>query len=330
MEQIKLTIQDGKNMHVIAVEQIVYVKNSGNYCDFVLLSGTIKDVRIPLSKVMDEINKLATAQVHKMFKASRNCIINTAEGMIVDIYPYGQKTGDQPTVVMANGTKIEMKKDTMTELVNLMKNSKQGPLLKAQSVNYELVESLYDFHKKVPRRDGHLYVDLSLSSGTLWAIEYMQFYADVTLQRDIPWFTFKKDLKITKESMEIIEYKGINNTVTNKEINDYTVTDDVASNMWRGNWELPSIKDFEELLRECECKWVNVNMACGAMFISKKDKSALYIACAHTGGYISYGTKEGKLVTFINTGLDIRLVCLSEWNEDACVHAIIKNTSNNK
>lgn len=96
--------------------------------------------------------------------------------------------------------------------------------------------------------NGHEYVDLGLPSGLKWATcnvgakspeEYGDYYA---------WGeTYTKD-----------EYKEDNCDLWDVEMEDIGGDPeyDVATSEWGDDWRLPTEEDFDELVEECEWKWM--------------------------------------------------------------------------
>ena len=66
-----------------------------------------------------------------------------------------------------------------------------------------------------------------------------------------------------------------------------TPADDVAHYKWGGNWRMPTQADFEELLNNCDCKYITQNGVKGLKVTSRKDSSkSIFLPVA---GY-RYGT----------------------------------------
>ena len=110
------------------------------------------------------------------------------------------------------------------------------------------------------------YVDLGLSSGTLWATcnigatkpeEYGDYFA---------WGESETKLEY---SVQNYSYKNKSNTIS--------LENDVAYKKWGKNWRLPSKKEIEELYSECIWEETNYKNVVGYKVISKKNGNYLFI-----------------------------------------------------
>ena len=63
-------------------------------------------------------------------------------------------------------------------------------------------------------------------------------------------------------------YEGFTDTLT-----ILTSDDDVAHYKWGGNWRMPTVAEFEELLFNCDCEWITQNGVKGLKVTSRKDSS---------------------------------------------------------
>jgi len=63
-------------------------------------------------------------------------------------------------------------------------------------------------------------------------------------------------------------FDGITDTLT-----ILTPADDVAHYKWGGNWRMPTLADFDELLKNCKCFFITQNGVKGLKIISRKDSS---------------------------------------------------------
>ncbi len=112
----------------------------------------------------------------------------------------------------------------------------------------------------------HEYVDLGLSSGTLWATcnigatkpeEYGDYFA---------WGESETKLEY---SVQNYSYKNKSNTIS--------LENDVAYKKWGKDWRLPSKKEIEELYSECIWEKTSYKNVVGYKVISKKNGNHLFI-----------------------------------------------------
>ena len=115
--------------------------------------------------------------------------------------------------------------------------------------------------------NGHEYVDLGLPSGTKWATmnvgatapeEYGNYYAwgETTTKNDYSWSNYKFfSSDIDGFTKYCIDNKwGILDNKTTLE-----AADDVAKQKWGGNWRMPTIDEWQELIDNCTWTWTTKN-----------------------------------------------------------------------
>ena len=117
--------------------------------------------------------------------------------------------------------------------------------------------------------NGHEYVDLGLS--VMWATcnvgankpeEYGDYFA---------WGETK-----TKSSY------GVDNCETwEEDIDDIAGTSrDVAHVRWGSPWRMPTLKEFDELLADCDEEWTTLNGVKGRKYTSKKNGNSIFLPAA--------------------------------------------------
>lgn len=134
-----------------------------------------------------------------------------------------------------------------------------------------------------PATDEHDYVDLGLSSGTLWATcnvgatspeEYGNYYA---------WGE-----TTTKSSYTDSNYSYSSNPTT------LPADRDAARANWGGNWSMPTLTDFQELYNECTWTWTTMNGKNGYKVSSRKNSSYIFLpAAGYFGSSLSIAGSSG-------------------------------------
>ncbi len=128
---------------------------------------------------------------------------------------------------------------------------------------------------------GHEYVDLGLTSGTLWATcnvgatapeqagDYFA-WGETTTKSDYSWSTYKY---CNGSSSTQTKYctKSSYGTVDNK--TTLEASDDAATANWGGAWRMPTYAEQTELRTECTWKWEKLNGVNGYRVTIKKDTS---------------------------------------------------------
>lgn len=279
MESQTLHLTNGREEIYLPLSDILFIENDGNYCDIVLTKPVkpYKRIRITLSEIMSRINALGTYADHHLFQISRKLIVNTS--YIAYINPYGEdeiKPG-QPVVpyiiLNPNSKKLEVSKKGVKDLLALKKKEERDILLKTFGRNYMLPVPVAELNEEHPMHNGHEYVDLGLTSGTLWAtcnIESNRIEKDGAL--------LNREDRLTKESFEVCEYSAL----TQQEIDDYKVTEDIANNCWRGDWQMPTEADFQELLNECTWVWCRTKRKTYGALITGKNGNAIFLPAEYS------------------------------------------------
>ena len=140
--------------------------------------------------------------------------------------------------------------------------------------------------------NGHLYIDLGLPSGTLWAI--CNIGAD-SPEKSGDYFAWGETE--TKEIYNWVNYKFCNggNDQLTKYCNDphwgyngFTDTlcvlneeDDIAMISWGSGWRMPSQQDWYELMSYCSHNWTNQNGVNGLVFTSPNGGNIFFPASGY-------------------------------------------------
>jgi hypothetical protein len=157
--------------------------------------------------------------------------------------------------------------------------------------------------------NGHEYVDLGLPSGTKWATMNVGATSETDYGLYFQWgdtqgytseqvgsgegqkaFTWT-DYKYSDNGSSSVMTKY--NATDGKTLLDLE-DDSVAAN-WGGNWRMPTLKQFRELLDNTEKRWTTVNNVEGYKFTNKTDSSKyIFIPAAGLArngsvDYVGYG-----------------------------------------
>ena len=145
--------------------------------------------------------------------------------------------------------------------------------------------------------DKHEWVDLGLTSGTLWATmnvgatkpeEYGDYFAwgETSTKLVYLWRTYKFGdyNKLTKYCTDS-EYGTVDN------ITELEPSDDAAYVNWGSKWRMPTKAQFDELRSECDWKWTSKNGVNGFLVSSKRNSATLFLPAAggDDSGKGSYG-----------------------------------------
>ena len=122
------------------------------------------------------------------------------------------------------------------------------------------------------KHNGHDWVDLGLPSGLKWATRNVGASSPSDYGDYFAWGETS-----TKSS-----YTDANSTTYFKEIGDIAgnPTYDVARAEWRGSWRLPTEKDFQELIDNCEWEWTTQDGHKGYKVTSRKNGNSIFLPAA--------------------------------------------------
>ena len=151
------------------------------------------------------------------------------------------------------------------------------------------------------KKDNHEWVDLGLTSGTLWATtnvgaskpeEYGNYFAwgETKPKSNYDWDTYKwcngDEYGLTKYCTK--GSFGNNGFVDNK--TELDPGDDAAYVNWGSKWRMPTMAQVEELLAECNWQWTTTNGVNGYLVKSEKNSASLFLPAA---GYREDGELDG-------------------------------------
>ncbi len=285
MEDKKIHIVYGKKEWYLPIDDIIFVKADGNYSD-IYLSDTKYNIRIQIGKLWDEIEAQGKGYPHHLERIARSFIINLQlfahadpiKGTITlykpgspilnklakneipqDDIPVEVKKHVEAIKNLKNNADnknekgnekseitIPLGKKPTRELINNLDKNKRKEVLGAYAIMKEIkcpIEELNDEHLM---EAGYEYVDLGLTSGTLWAVH------DLNQSSYFAWGELYENDVYGKD--EYIHKNGFNYIVapqTSTLLSKY----DAAHHFRGGGWRMPSKEECEELLKECIICW---------------------------------------------------------------------------
>ena len=137
-------------------------------------------------------------------------------------------------------------------------------------------------------------IDLGLPSGTKWAScnvgaskpeEYGSYFAwgETVEKEEYYWEDYA-------------HYDGDNDSCHNLGSDISGTQYDVAHVKWGGNWRMPTFEQIEELLANCNYKWVTQNGVKGGKFTSKLNGNSIFLPAAgyHGGSDLYYAGTYGN------------------------------------
>lgn len=283
MEPRGIHIVYGKKEWFFPIEDILFVKAAGNYSE-VYLSNTDYTPRIQLGKFWDEIEIQAKGYPHHLERVARSYIINLdyltnvdpREGSITLYKPDSpiqdkvlEKGASKPTlseeimkhvkaidsiknqnkVFEKKELKVNIGKDPTKELIKYLDKNKRKEVLGAYAIMKELKVPIEDLNEEHLMESGYEYVDLNLSSGTLWATQNLNeksYFAWGEL--------YESDSYDTKEYIHKKMLDSLDNIIDHN-TSALALEHDAARHLRGGGWRMPTAKECEELINECIPCW---------------------------------------------------------------------------
>lgn len=153
--------------------------------------------------------------------------------------------------------------------------------------------------------NGHEYVDLGLPSGTLWATcnvgadlpeEPGEFYAwgELEPKDDYSWDTYRwcDGTKPSSTNFSLTKYcdRGGYGQIDGK--TSLELEDDVAHQLWGGDWHIPTQEEFQELADNCTIEWIKLDDNSNAYkFTGPNGKSITLPAAGYRNGTESFSNR---------------------------------------
>lgn len=143
----------------------------------------------------------------------------------------------------------------------------------------------------IPDANNHEYVDLGLPSGTLWSTmnlgaDSINYYGDLYAwgdiepkqDEDIDSSRYYTDGVYTK-----YYYRGSNEEGgDNKTVLE--LSDDAANANWGGDWRMPTVKEFQELVENCTWDWIEIDDVEGSL-VTGPNGNTIFLPAAGCSSY---------------------------------------------
>lgn len=283
MEPRGIHIVYGKKEWFFPIEDILFVKAAGNYSE-VYLSNTDYTPRIQLGKFLDEIEIQGKGYPHHLVRVARSYIVNLdyltnadpREGSITLYKPESpiqdkvlEKGASKPTlseeilkhvkaidsiknqnkVFEKKELKVNIGKEPTKELIKYLDKNKRKEVLGAYAIMKELKVPVEDLNEEHLMEAGYEYVDLNLSSGTLWATQNLNGRAYFAWGELYESDSYDKKEYIHKNILDSL------NSIVDPNTSALSLKYDAARYLRGGGWRMPTAKECEELINECIPCW---------------------------------------------------------------------------
>ena len=120
------------------------------------------------------------------------------------------------------------------------------------------------------KENGHDWVDLGLPSGLKWATcnvgatkpeDYGNYYAwgEIATKTTYDWSTYKYANGSDDALTKYCNNSSYGNNGFTDELTTLEAGDDAATQNWGGNWRIPTIDEWQELIDKCTWTWTTLN-----------------------------------------------------------------------
>jgi hypothetical protein len=268
-----LHIKDAATDYFWSIDDILWCKSDGNYTDVLLTNMTLnKSVRIQIGQLEKLIQDLNTP--HSLSRIDRFNIINLKYIIFLNSK---KKTitlrSENKNVTLEKVAKSAFKpiRDYLAQLPTKDKD--------VQIVNRERVDAIKSGKST---HLNHIYVDMDLTSGTLWASEDMS----------IP----DPELKIIKMTLYDSPMAEVENTYPEGTFEKLLeLEEDAAKVNWGGSWRIPTIDEWKELLSNSTPQWAikDGNVVC---ILTARNGNQIMLSSihAHRGLCIYWTSTDGR------------------------------------
>lgn len=153
----------------------------------------------------------------------------------------------------------------------------------------------------------HEWVDLGLTSGTLWATYnvgastpdgYGYYYAwgEIDKKNSYYWPTYKFS---NSDGTSFTKYNTVGSFGRVDNLTELTADDDVALHEWGKEWAIPTASQIKELMDECNWEWTYYDGSMGYLVRSKKNDRYIFLPAAGNvyEKQISYTNMDGHYWT---------------------------------
>lgn len=283
MEKKEIHIVYGKKEWYLPLDDILFVKADGNYSD-IYLSNSHYKIRIQLGKFLDEIETQGKGYPHHLERIARSFIINL--DYLTEVDPIGgnitlykpdgpiqdnvlergsskpalseeimkhvqalDSIKNQKKVIEKKEFKVNIGKDPTKELIKYLDKNKRKEVLGAYAIMKELKVPVEDLNEEHLMEAGYEYVDLGLTSGTLWATQ------NLNRKSYFAWGElYESDSYDTKEYIHKMMLDSLD-SIIDPNTSALALEHDAARHLRGGGWRMPTAKECEELINECIPCW---------------------------------------------------------------------------
>lgn len=147
--------------------------------------------------------------------------------------------------------------------------------------------------------NNHPYIDLGLPSGTLWSIcnlganmpesfgnEYA--WGETGFDLDYSWSSYRHCNGSQKTLTKYCNDSQYGNNGFTDNLSVLQSSDDAATKLWGNDWRIPTLSEWNELLRNTTISWTNHNGVKGMLFTASNGNSLFLPAAGYYQDHSAY------------------------------------------
>ncbi len=304
MKKKQIHIVDGKRELFLPLDDIIFVKADGNYSEIYLTNSFYPDVRIQIGQLWNQIETEGVGYPHHLERVGRSFIINL--DLLIGADPKAKSitlhTEKEDKVIVIGKTPV-------VELLKYLKKEKRQEVLRAYAHKHILKVSLEELNDNHAYECGEEYVDLGLSSGTMWATRNVS-----TRRMEFTEYYGWGQLNLS-DSYDEAGYKTPSQGM--QQLKQLTLDLDVAHQEWQGGWRMPTEEEFRELERECVLTWCQTKDYEHGILVTGPNGNHIFLPA----GGMKKGTnvvreREGLYWTSSNSGIAQKAMAVSIMDYD--------------
>ena len=156
------------------------------------------------------------------------------------------KQENAPVEVPMKYYEVEIGENPMKTLTNLLKDEKRFKVIEKYASRQVLTVPVEELNGEHHMEAGYEYVDLGLTSGTLWAAY------DLNKRAYHAWGDlYESEIYSEREYI----HKDNHSSIVDPNTGVLSLNYDAAHHFRRGGWRIPTQAEFEELLSQCVLNW---------------------------------------------------------------------------
>ena len=313
MEPLTIHITDAKEEYFIRLADLLVIEADGNYVNIYMTNNVFyKTVRITLKDVLEKINAQGTFEQHHCDQFGRSYIFNIdhithiSKDNHVEVMFSNKVVGLKISANAINDLKAAMAKDDATPQFTVCQDF---PQLNGAVDEYDLRD-----------KNGFAFVDMGLPSGTKWATRNLDYapnpYISYAEEEDYQfpeqfglmysWGETYPKWKFSKEVYDFnwddaLYFSDIEPTEDDYEDGKTLLDkDDVARVAMGKPWRIPTREDWQELIDNCDWKWVFTNHPFvdrhrGVLVTSRINGKSIFLCAA---GFMDDDSYDSKYLGF--------------------------------